>query len=81
LKKLSSKSDRTELIQIPLHGKKGKVVVNGKEYDGEMPAFTDITDAELAEVLTYVTSHFGNSAKKFTADEVKKARTAKIAKK
>ena len=81
LKKLSSKSDRTELIQIPLHGKKGKVLVNGKEYDGEMPAFTDITDAELAEVLTYVTSHFGNSAKKFTADEVKKARTAKIAKK
>lgn len=81
LKKLSSKTDRTELIHIPLRGKSGKIVVNGKTYEGEMPAFTEITDAELAEVLTFVTSNFGNKAKKFTAAEVKKARDVKVAKK
>lgn len=81
LKKLSSQKNRTELIHIPLNGKKGKIVVNGKPFDGEMPAFTEITDAELAEVLSYVTSSWGNKARKFTAAEIKQARAQKLAKK
>lgn len=78
LKKLSSKANRTELIQIPLNGKSGKITVNGALYEGEMPAFTEITDAELAEVLNYVTNSWGNKAKKFTPAEIKKAREEKI---
>lgn len=76
LKKLSSKKDRTELISIPLLGKKGKIIVNKKEYDGEMPMFSEITDRELADVLTYVSTSWGNKAKKFTEAEVKKVRSA-----
>lgn len=79
LKKLSSKSNRSELISIPLHGKKGKIVVNGKEYDGEMPAIEGISDRDFAEVLTYVTSSWGNKAKKITEAEVKKARKIDVA--
>ncbi|MBY0416014.1 MAG: nitrite reductase, copper-containing [Bdellovibrionales bacterium] len=74
LKKLSSKSDRTELISFPLLGKKGKITVNGKQYDGEMPVFPDITDKELASVLTYISNSWGNKARKFTEAEVTKAR-------
>jgi nitrite reductase (NO-forming) len=76
LKKLSSQKDRTELISIPLMGKKGKIIVNKKEYDGEMPMFSEITDRELADVLTYVSTSWGNKAKKFTEAEVKKVRSA-----
>lgn len=75
LKKLSSQKNRTELISFPLLGKKGKIVVNGKEYDGEMPVIADITDKELAAVFTYVSNSWGNKAKKFTEAEVKKARS------
>jgi nitrite reductase (NO-forming) len=74
LKKLSSKKDRSELISFPLLGKKGKIVVNNKEYDGEMPMFGEITDRELAEVFTYVSNSWGNKAKKFTEAEVRIAR-------
>lgn len=76
LKNLSSKKDRTELISIPLVGKKGKIIVNKKEYDGEMPMFSELTDKELADVLTYVSTSWGNKAKKFTENEVKKVRSA-----
>ena len=79
LKKLSSRKDRTELISFPLLGKKGKITVNNKEYDGEMPIFSEITDKELAEVFSYVSNSWGNKAKKFTEAEVKKARSAIIA--
>jgi nitrite reductase (NO-forming) len=75
LKKLSSQKDRTELISIPLLGKKGKITVNNKQYDGEMPMFSEITDRELAEVLTYVSNSWGNKARKFTETEVKKVRS------
>ncbi|MGZ3808655.1 MAG: copper-containing nitrite reductase [Bacteriovorax sp.] len=81
LKKLSSKKDRAELISIPLLGKKGKIVVNNKEYDGEMPIFAEITDKELAEVFTFVSNSWGNKARKFTEAEVKKARAIKVASK
>lgn len=76
LKKLSSKKDRTELISIPLMGKKGKIIVNKKEYDGEMPMFSELTDREIADVLTYVSTSWGNKAKKITENEVKKVRSA-----
>jgi len=78
LKKLSSQKDRTELIHIPLHGRSGKITVNGKVYEGEMPPFAEvISDREVAEVLTYVSNSWGNKAKKFTEAEVKKARDVK----
>ena len=75
LKKLSSMADRKELINIPLKGKSGKITVNNKVYDGEMPPF-ELSDKELTEVLNYVTNSWGNKARKFTVDEIKKAKGA-----
>lgn len=74
LKRLSSKKDRTELISIPMHGISGKIMVNQKEYNAKMKPIADITDKEIADVLTYVTNKWGNKAKKFTEAEVAKAR-------
>ncbi len=75
LKRLSSRKNRSELLQIPIIGKTGKVIVNGKEYDGEMPAFPDLTDEDVAAVVTYVSNSWGNMAKKITPAEVKRARS------
>lgn len=70
------KSDRSELVRIVLQGKTGKIVVNGKEYNGVMTPVSGLGDEELAAVLTYVSNTWGNSAPPFTAAEVAKARAS-----
>lgn len=74
LKKLSSRSDRKELISIPMHGKTGKIIVNGMEYNGEMPPIEGLSDRDLAEVLSYVSNSWGNKARRITEAEVRKVR-------
>jgi mono/diheme cytochrome c family protein len=41
------------------YGLKDKINISQKQFDSTMPA-NDITDVEIAEVLTYVTNSFGN---------------------
>jgi nitrite reductase (NO-forming) len=48
----------------------GKVVVNGHEFNGVMPAW-NLSDEEIADVLTYVYNSWGNSGKDVTPEEVK----------
>jgi mono/diheme cytochrome c family protein len=51
------------LIQILLHGVQGTLTVNGTRYNGAMPPFGDqLSDAEIAAVLTYIRSQWGNQA-------------------
>jgi mono/diheme cytochrome c family protein len=64
-------------INILLHGVVGKLTVKDVAYSGQMPAFKDkLNDAEIAAVLTYIRSNFGNSAGKIAADAVKAEREA-----
>ena len=53
----------------------GKVTVNGKEYDSIMPAQV-LSDDEIANVLNYVYSAWGNSKKTVTPEEVKSIRAS-----
>jgi mono/diheme cytochrome c family protein len=51
------------LVQILLHGVQGALTVNGKSYNSAMPAFgNQLSDAQIAAVLTYVRSQWGNKA-------------------
>jgi mono/diheme cytochrome c family protein len=50
------------LVQIPLHGITGSIQVKGATYSGAMPVFNTLSDGEIAAVLTYVRSQWGNSA-------------------
>src|SRR5690606_20752659 len=69
--------DPAVTARIVLHGIKGPLTVKGAHYDGEMPHFKEkFSDAELAAVLTYIRSSFGNSASAVDADLVKKEREA-----
>lgn len=62
-------------IRIVLHGFKGKITREGKEYNGLMAPWKDqLSDQDIADVLTYVRSSFGNTGAAVTVDEVKAVR-------
>ncbi|MBM4173840.1 MAG: cytochrome c [Ignavibacteria bacterium] len=71
---LAQNADATKPIRIVLHGFQGQIERNGKTYNGVMAAWSQLTDQEIAEVLSYVRSSWGNSAAAVTPDEVKAAR-------
>lgn len=51
------------LVQILLHGLRGPLTVNGAAYDGAMPEFgSQLSDAQIAAVLSYVRGQWGNKA-------------------
>lgn len=61
-------------VGIPLHGLSGKIKVNGKEYDGVMPQM-QLTDDEIASILTYARNSWGNKGGLVKAQEVKSSRS------
>jgi mono/diheme cytochrome c family protein/glucose/arabinose dehydrogenase len=54
--------DPETLVRIVMHGLEGKIEVDGQVYNQVMPAAPLRTDEEIAAVLTYVRSAWGNSA-------------------
>ncbi|MGJ8657893.1 MAG: c-type cytochrome [Akkermansiaceae bacterium] len=62
------------LIRIQLRGLMGEITVKGAKYNSVMPPNATMTDEEIATILTYVRSNFGNKAGAVTADMVKKLR-------
>ena len=69
--------DPGRLARLVLRGLTGPVTVAGATFNGAMPAWADaLKDAEVAAVLTYVRSHFGNTAGPIAADAVAAARAA-----
>lgn len=67
--------DKTRLITVLLKGLQN-AEVEEEVYDNVMPAHDFLTDQQIADVLTYVRSHFGNQASAISADEVKTTRAA-----
>jgi mono/diheme cytochrome c family protein len=64
-------------VNILLHGVTGKLTVKETAYNGAMPAYKDkLNDEQVAAVLTYVRSNFGNGAVKIDAALVKREREA-----
>ncbi len=70
LGRIIKSKDRKELVDIVLNGKTGKVVVNGKEYNGIMTPVSGLSDSDLATLLTYVSTNWGNKGKPFSVEEV-----------
>jgi nitrite reductase (NO-forming) len=68
-------ADVVRTIKTVTGGLQGKVTVNGDTYDSVMPAW-DLSDEEIANVLTYLYNSFGNTAREVTPDEVKQYRVA-----
>lgn len=62
------------VVAILLRGLQGPVQVKGTTYNGAMPPWTQLTDDQIAAILTYIRSEWGNSAGPITADQVAKMR-------
>jgi mono/diheme cytochrome c family protein len=62
------------LIQQILKGSQGKVEIDGETFHNSMPPMAQLTDQQIADVLSYVRSNFGNKASKVTPAEVKVVR-------
>ena len=63
-------SEKARIIKAVTGGLQGKVVVNGQEYNGVMPAWS-LSDEDIANVLTFAYNSWGNSGKEVTPQEVK----------
>lgn len=68
---------KTRLIGIVLNGLSGEMEVNGNLYGNEMPSLSDLSDTDIAAVLTFVRNSFGNKAGAVSVESVKKVRATK----
>jgi len=69
---------RERLIKVVLHGLQGEIKVNGKTYNGVMPAHGDfLDDYAVASILTFINKRFNQKDSAFTYEEIQKVRGAK----
>jgi mono/diheme cytochrome c family protein len=66
--------DKSRLIGLLLNGQQGEIMVNGQVFRGVMPPHPYLTDVQIADVLTYVRSNFGNTADAVLPEEVARLR-------
>lgn len=72
-------SNVTVPIRIMLHGIEGPLTARGEQISGLMPAYglgMEMSDDEVAAVLTYVRSSWGNTAGAITPQDVARVRSA-----
>jgi len=63
------------LARVVLYGLQGRIVVNGQTYSSSMAGLAgSMNDAQIAQVLTYIRSSWGNSAPAVNDDVVKEER-------
>ncbi|MFV5701332.1 c-type cytochrome [Flavobacterium sp. XS2P12] len=67
--------DKNRLVKVVTIGLRGPIVVNGVNYDGEMPG-NKLTDQQVADVLNYVRNSWGNEAKAVLPSEIQQAKKA-----
>lgn len=67
-------NQRAASIHAVKYGQKGKITVNGTDYNGLMPN-PGLTDEEVADVMNYILNSWGNKSNKIvTIDEVTKVK-------
>jgi mono/diheme cytochrome c family protein len=69
--------DKAKLVQVIIKGMTERVEIDGEYYSNNMAPHADLTDQQVADVLTYIRNSWNNKAGVVTADEVKLVR-AKI---
>ena len=55
-------ADRSYLINLLLYGLQGEIQVEGQPYNGVMPAWQQLSDDDIAGILNYVSTAWGNNA-------------------
>lgn len=65
--------NRDFLSCIVKNGLDGEITVHGETYNEKMPANPQLTDMDIAYILTYVTTNFGKSDSIYSTIEVTEA--------
>ena len=65
-------ASKEKLVKTILQGMRGIIVVEGKEYNGEMAGLS-LTDQETADVINYIRNSFGNKAPSVQPKEIQPA--------
>lgn len=65
-----------QLIDIVLNGLTGKLKVNGQDYDSVMPPMSQLTDDDVANILTYVKNTWDNGGGQIEKADVAKVRAS-----
>lgn len=66
--------DKTRLINVILKGLEGNIEVKGESFSGLMPQHSFLKDKEVAEILTFIRTNFGNEASAIEISEVSEIR-------
>jgi len=67
-------ADTNRAIGIVLNGLSGPVTVNGAQFNSVMPPMSQLNDDEVANILTFVQSSWGNNGPQVTAKQVAEVR-------
>jgi mono/diheme cytochrome c family protein len=67
-------SDKAKIITIVLNGLKAGTEIDGEVYNNNMAPHKELTDQQIADVLTYVRNSWQNKASAVTPAEVKAVR-------
>lgn len=62
------------LVKQVLYGMQGPITVKGEPYNNAMAAWNQLSDQQIAAVLTYIRSEWGNNAPPITTEFVAKVR-------
>ena len=68
-------SDVPKLIKYIVKGFADRVEIDGELYSNAMPAAADLTDQQIADVLTFIRSNWSNKAGPVTTLQVKQTRS------
>ena len=82
-KYVALKDGRTYIIDVVSFGMGGKIDSSGDSFEGDMPPWPQLSDQEVAEVLTYVLTSLNATAlpadfKPISPDEVKTERSKQL---
>ena len=64
--------DKEKVIYIIKNGLVGEILVNGKKYNQPMPANNQLTNLDIAEVVTYIYNEWNGETKITEVKEVEK---------
>lgn len=64
------------LVKVLLAGMQGPIQVKGQSYNNAMPPWSQLKDDDIAGILTYIRTEWGNSAPPITAEFVAKVRAS-----
>ncbi len=67
-------NDKAKIIRIVLKGMSDRIELDGEYYSNNMASHKELSDQQIADVLTYIRNSWTNKASSVSASEVKQVR-------